>query len=327
MSSPIGTVLITGGTRGLGLAAAQRVRSLYPSHTLLVTGRDREQGAAAVKLIQQSSSSAAEGSVVFLSLDLLSQADVRRFAAEYSRAAYPPLVALILNAGMQTGKAPPRTRDGHAAVFAANHLNQFLLFHLLRPHFAAGVRVAVVASGVHDPAMKTGVPEPVYSTAEQLAHPLSVEDETGLVTYSTSKLCNVYFTYELDRRSRTAGQTPVQVNAMNPGLMPGTGLVRHSAVLNFLFVHILPYMLPALRFMMRTPDIHSTQTSAVALVRLALDPSGDVGAVSGRYFNNLVEVRSSDLSYNAGNAKDLWDTSVALTAKDGAERRFFSMQG
>ena len=323
------TVLITGGTRGLGLACAQRIRSIRPQATLIVTGRNRTQGQEAVNRITATDTdteAGSRGAVLFLQLDLLSQKDVRRFASLYSQASYPPLQALLLNAGMQSYGALSHTEDGYAAVFAANHLNQFLLFHLLRPHFALHIRVAVVSSGVHDPSMKTGLPEPVYHTAEQLAHPLTVKEETGLITYSTSKLCNVYFTRELHRRSHQPGQSAVQVNAINPGLMPGTGLARQHRVANFLFTRVLPHLLPLLRLLLRTTDIHTAQHSAIALTRLALDPEGDLGATSGCYFNGLTEARSSELSYDDNHAKDLWDTSVRLTAQSDEERRAFAMQ-
>ena len=134
------------------------------------------------------------------------------------------------------------------------------------------------------------------------------------------------FMRELHRGSHMRGQTAVQVNAINPGLMPGTGLVRHHAVSNFLFTRILPHLLPLPRLMLGTNDVHSAQQSAIALTRLALDPDGDLGATSGCYFDGLTEARSSELSYNDDNAKDLWDTSVQLTAQSDEERKAFAMQ-
>ena len=322
------TVLITGGNSGLGLACAEQIHRLRPEYSIVLSGRSAQQGAEAVKAVQKAatSSSTSKGEVRFMRLDLQSQADVRRFVAEFVSAQLPPLGFLLLNAGIQSRHPVPHTEDGIAGVYATNHLSQFLLYQLLRPHFAAGqVRLTVTSSGVHDPAQKTGLPDAVYTSGERIAHPVTAEEELGLVTYSISKLCNVYFTYGLhDRLQRSSDASRFTVNAFDPGLVFGTGLQRSTPLLYFLARRVLPPLTPFLRWVTRQPNIHTLQESGFALARLAIDPDGELSGVSGRYFEGLRQIRSSELSYNEKNRQDLWDSSVNLTAKTEAERQTFN---
>ncbi len=77
----------------------------------------------------------------------------------------------------------------------------------------------------------------------------------GRRRYTTSKLCNIYFTYELSRRLEKQGSsTPeksITANAFNPGLMPGTGLARdYSPLQRFAWNYLLPVIRPIARFFM-----------------------------------------------------------------------------
>ena len=154
-----------------------------------------------------------------------------KLATAWRRGTLPPLHALICNAGVQSGAKQTFTADGFESTFGVNHLGHFLLVNLLLPRLAAPARVVVVSSGTHDPALKTGVPAPAWNDPMALAKgelgPLAAKDaptKRGQRLYSTSKLANVLFTYELARRLPVG----VTVNAFDPGLMPGTGLVRRG---------------------------------------------------------------------------------------------------
>jgi NAD(P)-dependent dehydrogenase (short-subunit alcohol dehydrogenase family) len=129
---------------------------------------------------------------------------------------------------------------------------------------------------------------------------------SGQRRYSTSKLANVYFTYALARRL-PAGVT---ANAFDPGLMPRTGLMREApAPLRFIASHI---PIPLLRRLF-SPNVHTVQESGGALARLVTDP--ELSAVTGRYFEGRRQIRSSDESYNDERAEELWNDSMALTAR------------
>jgi NAD(P)-dependent dehydrogenase (short-subunit alcohol dehydrogenase family) len=322
------TVLITGGTGELGLACARHILSLRPELALVVTGRDLTSGAAAERELRTLATSADK--VRFKPLDLSSQADVRRFVHDIPSWSLPPIAYLVLNAGMQSYSVTPRTEDGVAAVFAVNHLNQFLLTQLLRPHLAPQPRITVVSSGTHDPAQKTGGhPAPYYTSAEALAHPSSEEEQQqpALLTYTQSKLCNVYFAYELHALTHppppAASTAPLlSVNAFDPGWCPGTNIARAGAMRHFLIRRVLPHLLPLLQALV-LKNVHTVDESGRAMAELALAvDSGRV--VSGLYFEGTKPINSSELSYNEANRKELWDASVRLTTKDEAERAAFS---
>ena len=320
------SVLITGGTGGLGLACARHILQLRPELSVVITGRDVNSGAAAERELRALASSPS-ADVRFKQLDLGSQADVRRFVQELPSWSLPPIAFLVLNAGMQSHKFTPRTEDGVAAVFAVNHLNQFLLFQLLRPHLAPQPRITVVSSGTHDPAQKTGGhPAPRYVSAEALAHPSTDEEEHSLLTYTQSKLCNVYFTYELHALTHPAaassGPPLLSVNAFDPGWCPGTSIARAGAVRYVLIRYVLPRLLPLLRTLV-TGNVHTVDESGRAMAELALAADSE-RTVSGLYFEGTKPIRSSELSYDEANRKELWQGSIKLVAKDEAERAAFS---
>ena len=161
------------------------------------------------------------------------------------------------------------------------------------------------------------MPAPAWNDPIALAKgnfgPLAAQDsptKLGQRSYTTSKLANVYFSHELARRL-PAGVT---VNAFDPGLMPGTGLVREgSAPLRFLWHQVLPRIIPLLRRAL-SPNIHTPAESGAALAQLVLDPA--LAGTSGQYFEGTREIRSSTESYDRARAEGLWQTSAALTGTD-----------
>jgi NAD(P)-dependent dehydrogenase (short-subunit alcohol dehydrogenase family) len=302
------TVLLTGGTGGLGRAAARAIAAAGRELTVVLTGRDGSAAAATASRL----SAETGGDVRGMSLDLASLDDVRRFAHELVVAPLPPLRAVVCNAGTQSVSGAARTADGVELTFGVNHLAHFLLVRELLPHVASPARIVFVASGTHDPANRTGMPAPRYTTAAQLAHPDDAEPGSlatvGRRRYTTSKLCNVLTTYELARHLSTErpGEL-VTVNAFDPGLMPGTGLARdYGPVQAFAWRYVLPALtvLPGV-------NIHTPRQSAAALARLVLDP--ELEHTTGRYFSGRREIRSSEDSYDTTKATDLWNTSAALT--------------
>jgi NAD(P)-dependent dehydrogenase (short-subunit alcohol dehydrogenase family) len=265
----------------------------------------------------------AAGRVEAMSLDLSSLASVRAFAAELKKRlmarTIPPLHAVVCNAGMNPLNTKTMTADGFESTFGINHLGHFLLVNELLPLLQSPARVVIVASGVHDPAQKSGVPAPAWNDPVALAHgelgPAAAFDKalaSGQRRYSTSKLANVYFTYALARRL-PAGMT---ANAFDPGLMPGTGLMREAPVaLRFILRHIPIGLLRRLF----SPNVHTAEESGAALARLVTDP--ELNTITGRYFEGRRQIRSSEESYNDERALELWNASVTLTVANQSAKQ------
>lgn len=180
-------VLITGGTINLGYHAALHIAREHPDYLIVLSSRsDRQHAAEAInKTLNQNN-------VVFMALDLADTNNIRAYAKEWASKNWPPIQALLLNAGLQFPAELHKTAEGLEATFAINHVGHALLFHLLCPFLAPSARVVVTSSGTHDPAQKTGLPDAVYNTAEELAHPqASTINDPGRKRYSSSKLANI----------------------------------------------------------------------------------------------------------------------------------------
>ena len=238
-----------------------------------------------------------------IEVDLGSLESVRAFVNRVPTADLPPIHAIVCNAGVQVISGTQQTADGFEMTFGVNHLGHFALVQGLLDELARPARIVVVSSGTHDPSKRTGMPEARYTCAADLASAPADDNGTsdGRRRYTTSKLCNLLFTYELDRRL-DHGARRVTVNAFDPGLMPGSGLARDYPPLHRLDWR---YLLPALRIL---PQVHSTRTSGANLAALVGDPRFD--GATGQYFDRLRTVPSSADSYDREKARDLWETSA-----------------
>jgi light-dependent protochlorophyllide reductase len=297
------TAIITGATSGLGYECARELLHSDASWHVVLAVRDPARGQAAAETLGEPERCSV------LSADLASLSSVRRFIAAYRAGDLPPTRALICNAGVQVISETRRTEDGYELTFGVNHLGHFALVRGLLEQLARPARIIVVSSGTHDPANRTGMPAPRYTSGESLALARGEPEEPiaklGRRRYTTSKLCNVLFAYELDRRLGE-GRDGVTVNSFDPGLMPGSGLGRdYSPAQRFVW----RFVLPLLRV---HPHVHSPRSSARHLAALADDRRYE--GVSGKYFVGLRAVRSSVDSYDREKAADLWQTSERLSA-------------
>jgi NAD(P)-dependent dehydrogenase (short-subunit alcohol dehydrogenase family) len=290
------TVIITGANAGLGLECARAVLALDASWHVVLAVRNPDLGAAAIAEL------GAPERCSVIRVDLASLASVGEFTAAFAAAGLPPLHAVVCNAGLQTVDAK-FTVDGVEMTFGVNHLGHFALVDDLVEQLHAPARIVVVASGTHDPKKVTGMPSPKYTSAEELAHPTADAPANGRLRYTTSKLCNVLFAYELDRRLGQ-GAKGITVTAFDPGLMPSSGLARDYSPPMRVVWRIVG---PLLRLL---PNVNSLQTSGRRLAALAVDPAYD--GVTGRYFEGAKEIRSSVDSYDTAKAADLWQTSERL---------------
>jgi NAD(P)-dependent dehydrogenase (short-subunit alcohol dehydrogenase family) len=319
-SLPRQTVIITGGNSGLGYACASALLSASPPWHVILACRDIGRAQKAVGTLRKAARPDAQ--IETMALDLASLASVRSFASKLDdrlkAADLPALHGLVCNAAVQGART--FTADGFESTFGVSHLGHYLLVNLLLPLMEKPARIAVVASGVHDPAQLAKVPArmtvtvPAWNTPRALAEgdlgPAAANDDAAADRdrrYSTTKLANVYFTYGLAHRL-PAGIT---VNGFDPGLMPGTGLAReHPAAVQFAWHNILPKLIPLLRLVL-VKNIHTPQESGEALARLIVDPA--LASTNGKYFEGLREIPSSVDSYDKDRAEELWRESATLT--------------
>lgn len=293
------SVVVTGANAGLGLECARAILANDPACHVVLAVRDPVRGAAAVDAL------GAPDRCTVLQCDLASLRSVDAFVDAFTHAGLPPLHAVVCNAGLQVVDVTQTTADGIDMTFGVNHLGHFALVAGLLGHLATPARIVVVSSGTHDPAKFTGMPAPAYTTAADLARPGDATTKDGRRRYTTSKLCNVLFAYELDRRLGE-GAHGVTVTAFDPGLMPGSGLAREYGPVQKLAWR---YLLPLLRVL---PNVNSVATSGARLAALVHDPKFD--GVTGTYFEGSRAIRSSQDSYDAAKALDLWTTSEDLVA-------------
>jgi NAD(P)-dependent dehydrogenase (short-subunit alcohol dehydrogenase family) len=193
------TAVVTGANSGIGLVAAAEL-ARAGAHVVFAV-RDLERGRAAAAKVS--------GSTEVRRLDLADLASVREFAAGWEG----PLDLLVNNAGVML-LPERRTRDGFEMQFGTNHLGHFALTNLLLPHITD--RVVTVSSGAHR--MGDG-----YIHFENLNLDGIYAPQRA---YSQSKLANLLFTLELQRRLTESG-SPVRSLAAHPG-WAATNLQSHT---------------------------------------------------------------------------------------------------
>jgi retinol dehydrogenase 14 len=271
------TVLITGGTAGIGNATALGLATMG-AH-VAITGRDPARTEAAAGEIH----AAGGGQVDAFVADQSSQSEVRRLADEVLQR-LSRIDVLVNNAGGYWNTRHV-TVDGLEHTFAVNHLAPFLLTHLLldRLKHSAPARVVTVSSHAH------------ASGRIDFDDLQGERSYSGARAYNQSKLANVLFTYELARKLQA---TPVTANALHPGVVNTLFGTEDPAGVQRLLV---PFMRP----FMKTPA-----QGAATSIHLASAP--DLEQVTGRYFVNSKPKKSSKHSYDQATAARLWQVSADL---------------
>jgi retinol dehydrogenase-14 len=271
------TVLVTGGTGGIGRATALGLATMG-AH-LAITGRDRGRAEDAAREIR----AAGGGQVDVFVADLSSQSEVRWLADEVLQS-LSRIDVLVNNVGGYWNTRHV-TADGLERTFALNHLAPFLLTNLLldRLKQSAPARVVTVSSNVQ-------------AMGRIRFDDLQGERSySGARAYNQSKLANVLFTYEL---ARSLQATSVTANALHPGVARTSFGAEDPGGVQRVFT-------PLMRPVMKAPA-----RGAATSIHLASAP--DLEQVTGRYFANSKPKRSSKRSYDEATAGRLWQVSADL---------------
>ncbi|EGZ25243.1 hypothetical protein PHYSODRAFT_311821 [Phytophthora sojae] len=201
--------VVTGGNSGIGYETALHL-ARNGAHVVLAC-RDIQRGRAAETKIRETLASDpdAAGSVEFMQVDVSDLASVKQFASEFKKT-HDRLDLLINNAGVMGG-AYAKTVDGYERQFATNHLGHFALtaqlFDVVKQ--SAPARIVNVSSMVHRNAFWTFDEDNIMAASER--------NYSQWFNYANTKLCNILFTFELDRRMKAAGVEGVTAVACHPG--------------------------------------------------------------------------------------------------------------
>jgi NAD(P)-dependent dehydrogenase (short-subunit alcohol dehydrogenase family) len=286
------TVVITGANSGIGLEAAMVLAAR--GARVVLAGRDRARTATAA---QQVTAAGTGAQAETAELDLASLESVRVAAADIS-ARFPMIDLLINNAGIMFTPYG-LTKDGFELQFGTNHLGHFALTGLLLPALleVPGSRVVTVSSWGH----RAG-----RMNFDDLMHARRYSRYTA---YGQSKLANLMFTYELQRRL-SAARAQTIATAAHPGTAR-TELTRHMS----------PLAIGSMSGRFRALNswlVQDAEMGALPTLRAATDLAATGGAYYGpdgllQLTGYPIVVRSSGRSQNGEAQRRLWAESEKLT--------------
>lgn len=283
-----GVAVVTGANSGLGLASTVALARLGARVVMGV--RDEEKGRAAVDTVR---SEVPGADVATRRLDLADLSSVREFATAVGDTE-SRIDVLMNNAGVMMPQQRRTTADGFELQFGTNHLGHWALTGLLLPRVLATPRARVVT--VSSLAARNAA-----IRWDDLSWRFGYRPSAA---YGMSKLANLLFALELDRRLRAAGRDALSVAAH-----PGVSATNLSATMG------LPSPLISLsRYVLQSaeqgavPQVHAA-TGAGVEGGIYLGPSGP-GEVRGRRARRLPLPAAAT---GSGDAARLWEVSADLT--------------
>lgn len=279
------TIIITGANSGLGFETAKKIAKNKDYEIILACRNIDKANKAKKEIISETNNN----NIIVMEIDTSSLESVRNFVKDFKKL-NKKVYGLVNNAGISPMGHDGVSKDGVEIVCATNYLGHFLLTHLLLPYLEENAKIFNVTSDMHNPpgGMK-------WIDPEFLFHPV----ENDRKKYSYSKLCNIYFTYELDEILRKDNSN-ILVNAFNPGMMNT----------NFSGGHNSPVRTSLVKLTMpeRLGDLDKSSSSLAELV------VNDEYKDTGKYYDRSTNyINSSELSYNVENRKDLWEKSLIIT--------------
>lgn len=271
-------VVITGGTSGIGLVAAEQLAAM--GARIVLAARDKRRGEATLARLRQSGPGV-EHSVHYADLSLI--AEMKRLAAEIA-AAEPRIDVLINNAGALFGSRQV-TADGLELTFALNHAAYFVVTEGLRDRLVATApaRVINTSSDAHK------------GNRLDFNDLQSANNYRGFTVYGRSKLANILYTRELARRLAGTGVT---ANCLHPGFV-ATRFGDESGGMMSVGVKL------AKNFAI------SPEKGAKTIVYLASSP--EVGGLTGKYFYKCHETMPTREAQDDDAARRLWEQTEKLT--------------
>lgn len=276
--------VVTGASSGIGFEAARVLAE--KNARVIIAVRNLEKGNKAAEKIKRQHPNA---DLKVMELDLAELGSVRSFAEEFKRN-YDRLDLLINNAGVMM---PPysKTVDGFELQFGTNHLGHFALTGLLLDmiNTTSASRIVNVSSSAH-----------TFGNLNLNDLNWETRKYKKARAYGDSKIANIYFTYELQKRLEQAGHKTL-VTASHPG-WTATELQRHAGLLSFLN-----------NFFSQGIDMGALPT-LYAAVGEDVNGSDYYGPSGWREMKGYPKkVTSNELSHDQEISQKLWDISEELT--------------
>ncbi|HYA80779.1 MAG TPA: SDR family oxidoreductase [Methylocystis sp.] len=270
--------VITGGTSGIGLVAAETLAQR--GARLVLVAREKARGEAAMARIRER----APGAQISIHYGDLSRLQEMRRLGQEIGAAEPKIDVLMNNAGAMFSRRSV-TEDGLERTFAVNHMAYFVLTQWLRERViaAAPARIVNTASEAHRRARL------------DFADLQSARGYSFFTAYGRSKLANILFTRELARRLAGSGVT---ANCLHPGLVATRIADNNRGVLS-LAAGIVKNLFGL-----------SPEKGAETMVYLATSP--DVAGVTGVYFDKSRPAVPAAAAQDDAAARRLWDESARI---------------
>jgi protochlorophyllide reductase len=334
-------ILITGANSGIGLDAAQRL--VLRGHTVILACRTIDKANMASDKIKTNIANESDDAVAAISTikqlklipaecDLADLTSIDKFVNNLKSGGGDAFDAVCYNAGIARNteaKDVERTAQGFESTIGINHLGHFYLHHLLSSSSLINKdsgRIVVTASSVHDPDSPGGAQGKLATLGNFQGFENAVSKGTTQFdmvdggqfnadkAYKDSKLCNVIFTRELQRRLTESG-SKIVVNSFTPGLIVGTGLFRDQ---NPLFTKVFDIAATNLLKVGET-----THFGGGALEYMTL--SKHVGESGGKYYYS--EPGSGKYGDDAyGKQFDVSTVSKEALASDGEKgKRFWEL--
>ena len=274
------TVVITGGTSGIGEVAALNLAG--QGARIVLIARDSARGEATLAKLRQANPSA-QHTAYYGDLSVI--ADMKRVAQAV--ASNEARIDVLINNAGAVFLARKVSADGLEMTFATNHMAYFVVTNILLDRLKAtpGARIVSTASDAH----KSGKLD--FDDLQ------SEKSYSSFRVYGTSKLCNILFTRELARR---LDGTSVTANCLHPGFV-GTRFGQNNA--SNIFLKLLARGIMAFGL--------SPEEGAKTIIHLASSP--DVATISGEYFYKCKVDEPTQAAQDDAAAKRLWEVSSKLS--------------
>ncbi len=270
-------IIITGANSGLGFETAKKIAKNLDYQIILACRNLEKALIAKNEIIKETNNK----NIITMELDTSSLESVKKFVDEFNKLNLD-LYALINNAGI-SGMHFGKSIDDVNIVMATNYLGHWYLTNLLCEKYKIK-KIINVTSDMHNPPMGISWknPKEIFSS-----------DGSDRTSYSYSKLCNIYFTNELQERMDEKG-LDIIINSFNPGMMTTNfagGPVSKERI------DFVKQNMPE-----RFGDLDNSSSALKELI------VNDSYIDKAKYYDRSTNyIKSSPLSYDKNNQKELWD--------------------